>query len=125
VTLDSSVALCFGEFLAQNAFRAAWVLLTPEAQRRHPFEELKLKVEEMTAVASGPILEVIAPAEGLLEHWLGKRPGDLGRVTVAFSGDGFMEGVTVLLTVYGNAVKIGELDWGGSNEEGTNASTRS
>jgi hypothetical protein len=112
VAIDASVALCFGEFLAKNAFRDAWVLLTPEAQRLYPPEEMKRQIEEMTAYAPGPILEVTLPPEGILEQWPDKRAGDMGRVYVALTGEGFNEAVTVLLTVYENVVKIGELDWG-------------
>jgi hypothetical protein len=112
MTTNIEVAEQFGHLIAKADYAAAHILLTQEAQRTHAPEDFKVAVEGMTAYAPGPIRQVEAMSDFVLEEWPNKQNGDVAIAYVALTGDGFCEAVTVTLVQEGQDIRIRQLEWG-------------
>ncbi len=106
------IAERFGKLIAKADYLGAFSLLTAEAQAVHSPDEFKEIVARMNSYAPGPILEVEAMEEYMLEDWPDKKDTDLAIVYVALEGHGFSEAVSVILAQEHHQIRIRELEWG-------------
>ena len=106
------VAEQFGKLIARTDYPAAHALLTEEAQKVYPTNDIRWTVEAMTACMAGTIREIELPEELVHTDCPAKQPGDIASVVVRLIGDVFMEPVRVVLVEEAGAIRIRHLEWG-------------
>ncbi|MBK7952021.1 MAG: hypothetical protein IPK00_25545 [Deltaproteobacteria bacterium] len=97
----------FAGHLVAKDFERASEMLVPSLRDDSSATELESRYEAMIEYAGGPA-ESVQPVT-TMSDWPGKRPGDQAWVYVAIDGQGFSEGVTLIVTDDG---RIREIEWG-------------
>jgi hypothetical protein len=112
ITAAINIAERFGNLVAKTDYSAAHALLTQEAQKLHPSNEIRWKIEGMTACVAGTIRQVELQENDVRVDWPEKQWGDIASVRVRLIGDVFEEPMTVVLAGEAGAIRIRELRWG-------------
>lgn len=106
-TEQGRVALKFANALCSGDFSAAHELLAAPLRERLSQADLSREFTEMVEYGGSPPDTV--EAMNVLDDWPAKQAGDLGWAYVAISGEGFGEGVAVVVT---RDRLIREIEWG-------------
>ncbi|MXN63340.1 hypothetical protein GR183_00355 [Stappia sp. GBMRC 2046] len=106
-TEQGKVALRFANALCSGEFSAARELMAAPLRERLSEADLSREFAEMIEYGASPPDTV--EAMNVLDDWPAKQIGDLGWAYVAISGDGFGEGVAVVVT---RERLIREIEWG-------------
>jgi hypothetical protein len=112
VTDAITVAKKFGNLVAVMDYPAAHALLTVDAQKVHPSNEIRWTVESMTASMAGTIRQIECEEALFGGDLPGKQAGDIASVRMRLVGDVFEETVTVVLAREAGAIRIRDLKWG-------------
>lgn len=109
-TPHGAVALAFASALAAGDFTRARELLAPEQRKAITSVELRGTYEAMISYGGTPADEV--EVMNVMETWPAKEPGDIGWAYVAISGDGYGEGIAVVVAAVGSDLLVRDIEWG-------------
>ncbi len=104
------VALEFGKLLAEREYLKAYALTSQGYRQRNTVDQLQKAFETIVPTNWGSI----GPIElgYTMTRWPAKQPSDLGWAYVSIGGDGYSEGITVVVTSDNGEPKIREIELG-------------
>ena len=106
----ATVALQFANALMSGAYDAAYAGLSEDCRVKYGPDTLRQKYEQMLEYVGQPVKEI--ELMETLEDWSAKQPCDIGWAYISMSGDGFVEGVSVIVQSFEYGPKIRSIEWG-------------
>lgn len=110
------VALDFAQALVDADYDHAFSLLTPELQQRLTpaglREQLYAMFIEYEPEDQPREIHVDEEQPALLTQWPAKQPDDLGWLYVGITGENFVEGIAVTVTMRDGRELIRAIEWG-------------
>lgn len=109
-SVHGKLAISFANCLVAGQYEEAYSALSPDLQEKLEVADLEHEYAEMTDYGAGPaeLTELMATSE----TWPGREPDDIGWAYVAISGDGFNEGIAVVVSKGSGVPLIRTIEWG-------------
>jgi hypothetical protein len=106
---QGAVAYQFAHALMTGAYQDAHALLSPACREMYSIEDLRESFETLDyASRSVTGIELMET----LDEWPGKGPADIGWAYVSMYGDGFVEGIAVIVQLLDAKPRIRSIEWG-------------
>lgn len=109
-SIHGRLAVSFASHLVAGQYREAHAILTSYLQEEWTIAELEHEYSEMTDYGNGPADRTQLMAT--LETWPGREANDVGWAYVSISGNGFVEGVAVVVSQDSGAPLVRQIEWG-------------
>ena len=107
------IAIEFASALVGKDFARAEKLLSPELRRELTEDGLRKKLYGMfDGYSQSEPRAIHFDEQSQMEHWPGKRIGDVGWAYVSIEGDDFVEAVAVVVASVGGQCLIRQVEWG-------------
>ena len=109
-TRHGQIALEFGSALVSGNFARAHELLAESMKSEFSASALQVEFERMIAYGGCPPNHV--EVMNVMDDWPAKKPGDAGWAYVAIAGDGYSEGIAVVVCTDHDNDRVRLVEWG-------------